>query len=79
VPWNAPAMIASWKVGAALISGNSVVLKPAEDASLACLRMAELALKAGIPEGVLQVVTGDGRAGAALSAHMVHRLGRGWP
>ena len=70
LPWNAPAMIASWKLGAALISGNSVVLKPAEDASLVCLRMAELALKAGIPEGVLQVVTGDGRAGAALSAHM---------
>jgi acyl-CoA reductase-like NAD-dependent aldehyde dehydrogenase len=70
LPWNAPAMIASWKLGAALIAGNSVVLKPAEDASLVCLRMAELALQAGLPEGVLQVVTGDGRVGAALSEHM---------
>ena len=69
LPWNAPAMIAAWKLGPALIAGNSVVLKPAEDASLVCLRIAELGLEAGIPEGVLQVVTGDGKAGAALAAH----------
>ena len=69
LPWNAPAMIAAWKLGPALIAGNSVVLKPAEDASLVCLRIAELGLEAGIPEGVLQVVTGDDKAGAALAAH----------
>jgi len=69
LPWNAPAMIAAWKLGPALIAGNSVVLKPAEDASLVCLRMAELALEAGLPEGVLQVVTGDHKAGAALASH----------
>jgi 4-(gamma-glutamylamino)butanal dehydrogenase len=69
LPWNAPAMIGAWKLGPALVAGNSVVLKPAEDASLVCLRMAELALEAGLPEGVLQVVTGDHKAGAALAAH----------
>jgi gamma-glutamyl-gamma-aminobutyraldehyde dehydrogenase len=69
LPWNAPAMIAAWKLGPALIAGNSVVLKPAEDASLVCLRIAELGLAAGLPEGVLQVVTGDHKAGAALAEH----------
>jgi acyl-CoA reductase-like NAD-dependent aldehyde dehydrogenase len=69
LPWNAPAMIGAWKLGPALVAGNSVVLKPAEDASLVCLRIAELALEAGVPEGVLQVVTGDHKAGAALAAH----------
>jgi acyl-CoA reductase-like NAD-dependent aldehyde dehydrogenase len=69
LPWNAPAMIAAWKLGPALVAGNSVVLKPAEDASLVCLRIAELGFEAGIPAGVLQVVTGDGKAGAALAAH----------
>jgi acyl-CoA reductase-like NAD-dependent aldehyde dehydrogenase len=70
LPWNAPAMIAAWKLGPALIAGNSVVLKPAEDASLVCLRLAELALDAGMPEGVLQVITGAGATGAALASHM---------
>jgi acyl-CoA reductase-like NAD-dependent aldehyde dehydrogenase len=70
LPWNAPAMIAAWKLGPALIAGNSVVLKPAEDASLVCLRLAELALQAGMPDGVLQVVTGAGAPGAALASHM---------
>jgi acyl-CoA reductase-like NAD-dependent aldehyde dehydrogenase len=70
LPWNAPAMIGAWKLGPALITGNSVVLKPAEDASLVCLRLAELALEAGIPEGVLQVVTGGPVPGAALAGHM---------
>jgi len=69
LPWNAPAMIGAWKLGPALVAGNSVVLKPAEDASLVCLRIVELALEAGMPEGVLQVVTGDHKAGAALAAH----------
>jgi acyl-CoA reductase-like NAD-dependent aldehyde dehydrogenase len=69
LPWNAPAMIAAWKLGPALIAGNSLILKPAEDASLVCLRMAELALEAGLPPGVLQVITGDHKAGAALAGH----------
>ena len=70
LPWNAPAMIGAWKFGPALVAGNSVVLKPAEDASLVCLRIAELALEAGLPEGVLQVVTRrpQGAASSALRA-----------
>src|SRR3546814_16308160 len=69
VPWNFPAMIAAWKLGPALAAGNSVVLKPAEDASLVLLEIARMAIEAGIPEGVLNVVTGHGRAaGAALAA-----------
>jgi gamma-glutamyl-gamma-aminobutyraldehyde dehydrogenase len=69
LPWNAPAMVGSWKIGPALITGNSVIVKPAEDASLVLMRIGELALEAGIPEGVLQIVPGDGVAGAALAAH----------
>lgn len=69
LPWNAPSMIAAWKLGPALITGNSVILKPAEDASLTVLRLGELALAAGIPDGVVQVVPGDAVAGAALSMH----------
>jgi acyl-CoA reductase-like NAD-dependent aldehyde dehydrogenase len=69
LPWNAPAMIAAWKLGPALVTGNSVILKPSEHASLVCLRLGELALQAGFPEGVVQVVTGDGRVGAAMAGH----------
>ena len=60
IPWNFPLMIGAWKIGPALASGNSVVLKPAEAASLSTLRMAELSLEAGLPPGVLNVVTGKG-------------------
>ncbi|MGI9356696.1 MAG: aldehyde dehydrogenase family protein, partial [Rhizobiaceae bacterium] len=60
IPWNFPMMIGAWKLGPALAMGNSVVLKPAETASLSLLRMAELALEAGLPPGVLNVVTGEG-------------------
>jgi acyl-CoA reductase-like NAD-dependent aldehyde dehydrogenase len=60
VPWNFPLNIASWKLGPALACGNTVVLKPAELTPLSVLRLAELALEAGIPEGVLNVVTGKG-------------------
>jgi acyl-CoA reductase-like NAD-dependent aldehyde dehydrogenase len=60
VPWNFPLNIASWKLGPALASGNTVVLKPAELTPLSVLRLAELALEAGIPEGVLNVVVGKG-------------------
>ena len=60
VPWNFPLNIASWKLGPALACGNTVVLKPAELTPLTALRLAELALEAGIPEGVLNVVVGKG-------------------
>lgn len=71
VPWNAPMMIAAWKVSAALAVGNSVVLKPAEEASLAILRLAGICAEAGLPEGVLNVVTGSGSiVGEAISRHM---------
>jgi gamma-glutamyl-gamma-aminobutyraldehyde dehydrogenase len=71
VPWNFPLMIGSWKIAPALAAGNSVVLKPAEVASLSLLRLAEVCAEAGLPEGVLNVVTGRGAvAGEALARHM---------
>jgi len=71
VPWNYPAIITSWKIGAALAAGNSVVLKPAEQSPLSALLLAELAAEAGLPDGVLNVVPGFGpTAGAALGRHM---------
>jgi gamma-glutamyl-gamma-aminobutyraldehyde dehydrogenase len=71
VPWNFPMMIAAWKIAPALAAGNSVVLKPAEVASLSLLRLAELCAEAGLPEGVLNVVTGYGATvGEALGLHM---------
>ena len=70
VPWNFPLVIASWKVAPALACGNTVVLKPAELTPLSALRLAELALEAGLPEGVLQVVVGPGAVvGSALVEH----------
>lgn len=70
VPWNFPLMMASWKLGPALATGNSVVLKPAEQSPLSAIRVAELAVEAGIPEGVLNVVPGHGpTAGKALGLH----------
>lgn len=60
VPWNFPLMIGCWKIAPALAAGNSVVLKPAETASLSLLALAQLAAEAGLPEGVLNVVTGKG-------------------
>ncbi|MDZ7920513.1 aldehyde dehydrogenase [Rhodoferax sp.] len=71
VPWNFPLMIGSWKIAPALAAGNSVVLKPSEEASLSLLRLAQLCLDAGLPEGVLNVVTGAGQiTGDALAHHM---------
>ena len=68
VPWNFPLMIGAWKIAPALAMGNSVLLKPAETASLTLLRLAELALEAGVPPGVFNVVTGPGRVtGEALA------------
>ncbi len=70
VPWNFPLMLASWKLGPALACGNTVVLKPAELTPMTALRFAELALDAGLPEGVLNVVVGPGSvAGERLIAH----------
>ena len=71
VPWNFPMMIGAWKIAPALAAGNSVVVKPPEIASLALLRLAELAAEAGLPDGVLNVVTGKGSvAGEALGLSM---------
>ncbi len=71
VPWNFPLDMATWKAAAALAAGNSVVLKPAEQSPLSALRLAELAMEAGLPEGVLNVVPGyGGTAGQALGRHM---------
>jgi acyl-CoA reductase-like NAD-dependent aldehyde dehydrogenase len=68
-PWNFPLTIASWKLAPALACGNAVVHKPAEEAPLTALRLAELALEAGVPEGLWTVLTGDGTTGAALASH----------
>ena len=71
VPWNFPLMIGSWKIAPALAAGNSIVLKPAETASLSLLKLAELAAEAGVPEGVLNVVTGQGSlVGKAMGLSM---------
>ncbi len=69
VPWNFPLLMVSWKVAPALAAGNTVVLKPAEFTPLTALCFAELAREAGLPPGVLNVVTGDGRTGALLVEH----------
>ncbi|HEY9164149.1 MAG TPA: aldehyde dehydrogenase [Magnetovibrio sp.] len=71
VPWNFPLLMACWKLGPALAAGNSVVLKPAEQTPMSVLRLAELAVEAGLPEGVFNVVSGFGpTAGKALGMHM---------
>jgi acyl-CoA reductase-like NAD-dependent aldehyde dehydrogenase len=70
VPWNYPLIITAWKLGAALATGNSVVLKPASQSPLSSLRLAELASEAGLPDGVLNVVPGPGAViGDALARH----------
>src|SRR5919197_2586090 len=70
VPWNFPILMATWKAAPALAAGNTMVIKPAELTSLSTIRMAELAIEAGIPEGVLNVVPGLGEtAGQALGRH----------
>jgi phenylacetaldehyde dehydrogenase len=70
IPWNFPLLMAAWKLGPALATGNCVVMKPAEQTPLSCLRLGELMLEAGLPEGVVNIVTGFGEtAGAALAAH----------
>ena len=70
IPWNFPLLMAAWKLGPALATGCTVVLKPAEQTPLSALRLGEIALEAGLPPGVLNIVTGFGEtAGASLAAH----------
>ena len=70
IPWNFPLLMAAWKLGPALTTGNTVVLKPAEQTPLTAVRLAGLLAEAGVPDGVVNVVTGFGEtAGAALAAH----------
>ncbi|MEO0327653.1 MAG: aldehyde dehydrogenase [Pseudomonadota bacterium] len=71
LPWNFPLLMMAWKIGPALAAGNSVIVKPAEQTSLTALRLAELAMEAGIPRGVLQVLPGQGpETGEPLGRHM---------
>ncbi|MGH2978970.1 MAG: aldehyde dehydrogenase family protein [Solirubrobacterales bacterium] len=75
IPWNFPLMMASWKAAPALAAGCTVVLKPAEQTPLTALRLGDLALDAGFPPGVFNVITGDGKTGAALVDHAgVHKI-----
>lgn len=70
IPWNFPMMMAAWKMAPALAAGNSIVLKPAEQTPLTALKLAQILKEAGVPDGVVNVVTGDGEgAGAALVRH----------
>jgi len=69
IPWNFPLLMMAWKIAPALAAGNTVVLKPAEFTSLTAIAFAELAHEAGLPAGVLNIVTGDGRTGKALVEH----------
>lgn len=70
LPWNFPLLMAAWKIGPALATGNSVVVKPSELTSMSTLRLAELAIQAGIPKGVLNIVTGTGvNVGKSLGLH----------
>ena len=69
IPWNFPLLMAAWKLAPALTTGCTVILKPAEQTPLTALRLGELIQEAGIPDGVVNIVTGFGDAGAAISAH----------
>ena len=69
IPWNFPLLMLAWKVAPALAAGNTIVLKPAEYTPLTALLFAELSREAGLPKGVLNIVTGDGETGAALVSH----------
>ncbi|OIP83939.1 MAG: aldehyde dehydrogenase, partial [Rhodobacterales bacterium CG2_30_65_12] len=69
IPWNFPALMLAWKVAPAIAMGNTVVLKPAEYTSLTALLFAEICTEAGLPKGVVNIVTGDGETGAAITGH----------
>ena len=74
IPWNFPLLMLAWKVAPALAAGNTVVLKPAEYTPLTALAFGELCMEAGLPAGVLNIVTGDGQTGAALVAAPVDKI-----
>lgn len=69
IPWNFPLLMAAWKIAPALATGNTVVLKPAETTPLTALKLAELIKDSGLPDGVVNIVTGDGETGAAIVNH----------
>ncbi len=69
IPWNFPLLMAVWKIAPALAAGCTIVLKPAEQTPLTAIRLGELIVEAGFPPGVVNIITGDGTAGAALAAH----------
>ncbi len=68
-PWNFPLLIASWKIAPAIACGNTCVVKPAEQTSLTTLRLAELIAEAGVPAGVVNVITGGPDTGKAITEH----------
>jgi aldehyde dehydrogenase (NAD+) len=69
IPWNFPLLMMAWKIAPALAAGNTVVLKPAEFTSLTALLFAEICQEAGLPKGVVNIITGDGKTGAAVTTH----------
>ncbi len=69
IPWNFPLLMAAWKIAPALAAGNTVVLKPAETTSLTALKLAELIRDSGLPDGVVNIITGAGKTGAAMVNH----------
>ena len=69
-PWNDPLVVNFWKIAPALLMGNSIVLKPAEQASYSMIKIASLIKEAGVPDGVFNLVTGDGTTGSLISSHM---------
>ena len=71
IPWNFPLLMAAWKIAPALACGNTVVLKPAETTPLTALKLAEIIQEAGLPPGVVNIVTGAGETGAAMTAHPI--------
>jgi aldehyde dehydrogenase (NAD+) len=69
IPWNFPLLMAAWKIAPALAAGNTVVLKPAETTPLTALKLAEIIQESGLPDGVVNIITGDGKTGAAIVNH----------
>src|SRR3989344_6394759 len=69
IPWNFPLLMAAWKIAPALAAGNTVVLKPAETTPLTALKLAELIRDSGLPKGVVNIITGAGKTGAAIVNH----------
>lgn len=75
IPWNFPLLMAAWKIAPALATGNTVVLKPAETTSLTALKLAEIICESGLPDGVVNIITGHGKTGAAIVNHpMVNKV-----